>query len=92
VGRANTSGREEVLGKRGKMVNTVQNTVKKCVHMWVNEKMILLKLLQEPGESGMKENGWEDEFMYDIFDTFCNNLCKCLNVPPTSTKTKEKIK
>jgi hypothetical protein len=27
-----------------------------------------LKLFQESGEGGIKENGRGDEFMYDIFD------------------------
>jgi hypothetical protein len=33
------------------------------------QKGYLLKLLQELGEGGMKENGWGAEFMDDIFDT-----------------------
>jgi hypothetical protein len=32
------------------------------------EKLYLLKLSQERGEKGMKENGEGGEFKYDIFD------------------------
>jgi hypothetical protein len=42
-----------------------------------------LKLFQECW--GIKENGGEGEFKYDIFD---KNLCKCHNVPPPSTTIK----
>jgi hypothetical protein len=33
------------------------------------QKRYLLKLLQESGGGGMKENGRTGEFKYDIFDT-----------------------
>jgi hypothetical protein len=44
--RAGTSGRGEVMGKGGRRVNMVQ---KKSVHIYVNAKRYLLKLLQESG-------------------------------------------
>jgi hypothetical protein len=37
--------------------------------MYVNAKMILLKLFQKSGEGGMKESSGGVEFNYDIFDT-----------------------
>jgi hypothetical protein len=37
--------------------------------MCVNEKRDLLKLFQQWGKWGIKENGGEGEFNYGIFDT-----------------------
>jgi hypothetical protein len=44
-GRAGISEREEVLGKGGRRVNTVQ----KCVHMYVNGKMIPVETITGTG-------------------------------------------
>jgi hypothetical protein len=37
--------------------------------MYVNAKMIPVKLLQEWGERGIKGSGGEGELKYDVFDT-----------------------
>jgi hypothetical protein len=56
----------EVMGKGGRKVNTVQ----KCVHMYVNAKIILVQTIQRIGRGGgTKENSGGGEFKYDIFDT-----------------------
>jgi hypothetical protein len=62
--RAGTSRRGEVVGKGGWMVNTVQ----KCVHMYVNAKLIPVETIPGIGAEGIKSNR-RFEFKYDIFDT-----------------------
>jgi hypothetical protein len=42
---------------------------KKCVHMYVNAKMILVETTPGIRWGDLKENIWGGEFMYDIFDT-----------------------
>jgi hypothetical protein len=37
-------------------------------HMYVNAKIILLKLFQNSREEGIKESSGGGEFRYDIFD------------------------
>jgi hypothetical protein len=37
--------------------------------MYVNAKIIPLKLLKELGKEGVKESNGRGEFKYDIFDT-----------------------
>jgi hypothetical protein len=48
---------------------------KYCVHMYINEKMIPVETILGMTGGGIKENGWGDEFKYDIIRTF-------VNVPP----------
>jgi hypothetical protein len=45
---------------------------KKCVHMYVNEKM--LKLFQEWGDKGIRDNNEVGEFKCDISDTLLEFL------------------
>jgi hypothetical protein len=49
--------------------------VKKCIHMYVNAKMIPDETI--PGSVGgeIKENGEGGEFKYDICDN-CKNFCQ----------------
>jgi hypothetical protein len=54
-----------VVGKRDRMVNTVQN----CVHVSVNVKMIPVETVAWPGEGGIKEHGRRGKFKYDIVNT-----------------------
>jgi predicted metallopeptidase len=64
---------------------------KKCVHIYVNAKMIPVKRTSGIRGGGMKENGRRGEVMYDIL-IHCKNLCKCHIVLPPSTTIKEKKK
>jgi hypothetical protein len=48
VGGVGTSGKGEVAGKRGRKVNTVQ----KCVHIYVNAKMIPIETIPAMGAEG----------------------------------------
>jgi hypothetical protein len=83
-GRGGTSGKGELLRKGGRRVNTVQ----KCVHLYVNEKMIPAETTPGIwGEREMKEKGRGGEFIYVIH---CKNLCKCHNIPPPITMIKGK--
>jgi hypothetical protein len=61
---------------------------KYCVHMYVNGKMMPVKLFQEWGERKIKENDGGGEFKYSIL-IYCKNICKCHNVPPPSTTIKK---
>jgi hypothetical protein len=51
------------------------NLIYSCMNM---EKWDMLKLFQEWGEKGIKEDDGGGEFNYD----YCKNFCKCHNVPP----------
>jgi hypothetical protein len=59
-----TSGREEVAEKGGRSMNTVQ----KCVHMYVNVKMIPVKIVLRIREGGIKESSEGGELKNDTFD------------------------
>jgi hypothetical protein len=48
----------------------------------------MLKLFQEWGERGIKENSGGGEFKYLIY---CKNFYKCHNVSQPSTATKRKL-
>jgi hypothetical protein len=43
------------------------NAVQKCVHMYVNAKMIPVETVQGIGGGGIKESGGGGEFKYVIF-------------------------
>jgi hypothetical protein len=45
------------------------NMVQKCVHMYVNAKMISVETVPGIRGEGIKENYREGELIYDIFDT-----------------------
>jgi hypothetical protein len=53
--------------------------------MNVNGKKIPVETISQMGVGRIKENDGGGEFMYDIFDIYCMNLCKCYNVPLSST-------
>jgi hypothetical protein len=55
------------------------------------QKMIPIKTTPGMGEGRIKESDGGGEFKYDIFDTliYCQNFCKCHNVPPPSTTIKK---
>jgi hypothetical protein len=57
--------RGEVARKGGRRVNTMQ----KCVHVFVNAKMIPVETIPGMEEGDIKESGGGGEFKYDIFDT-----------------------
>jgi hypothetical protein len=71
-----TGGQKQVLhradswhqweGERDRRVNTVQ----KCVHMYVNARMIPAETVPGSGEQGIKESDRGGEFMCDIFHKF----------------------
>jgi hypothetical protein len=42
--------------------------VQKCIHIYVNAKMIPVETILETRVGGIKENGGESEFKCDIFD------------------------
>jgi hypothetical protein len=46
------------------------NTVKKCVYMYVNVKMIPTETFPGKGEGEIAESTGGGEFKYDIFNTF----------------------
>jgi galactitol-specific phosphotransferase system IIB component len=56
------------------------------------EKLYLLKLFQEWGKKGIKENGVCGEGVNSsmVYFIYCKNFCKYHNVPPPST-TIEKV-
>jgi hypothetical protein len=62
---------------------------KKCVHMYVNAKMILVETVP-----GIRERRWrrvvEGVYSSTMYLTHCKNLCKCHSVPPPSTIIKKK--
>jgi hypothetical protein len=64
-GRTGTSGKGDIMGKGVRRVNMVQ----KCVHMYVNAKMIPVKNTPGIGKGGKKEYDRGGEFIYDVFDT-----------------------
>jgi hypothetical protein len=68
------------MGKGHGRVNIVQML---CIHVY-NFKMILLKLFQEQGKDGIKENGGEVNSSMTYLIYF-KDFCKCHNVPPPST-------
>jgi hypothetical protein len=75
------SGEEDGTGgdgkrKGGKRVNTVQ----KCVHVYVNAKMITFETIP-----GIRGRG--DKRECDIFD--CENLCKAIMYPQHNNKGKK---
>jgi hypothetical protein len=51
--------------KGGRRVNMVQ----KCVHMYVNAKLLSVETSPRMGEGRIKDNTGGDKFKYDIFDT-----------------------
>jgi hypothetical protein len=54
------------VGEKGRRVNALQ----KCVHLYVNAKMIPVETTPVIRVGGrIKENSRGGEFMYDIFDT-----------------------
>jgi hypothetical protein len=71
-------------GRGGGMVKKGEYGANNHVHMSINgKKRYLLKLFQEWGQRGIKENGGEmNSSMIQL--THCKNLCKCHSVPPPS--------
>jgi hypothetical protein len=65
-GRDGTTGREEVVGKGGRRVNTYSA---KNIHMNVNAKKITVETVPGIKEGRIKERSGGGEFKYDIFDT-----------------------
>jgi hypothetical protein len=53
------------MGKGGRKVKMVQ----KCVHMYVNGKVIHVETTPAIWEGREKEEQWRGESKYDIFDT-----------------------
>jgi hypothetical protein len=62
---------------------------KKCVHMYVNAKMITIETIPGTGGEGINESGGgvNSSMIYLIHST---NLCKYHSVPPSSTTIREK--
>jgi hypothetical protein len=69
--------------ERGRRMNKVQ----KCVHMYVNAKMIPVGIVPGIGGGGIKETsgGVKSSIIYLMH---CKNPCKCHNISPTSTNNK----
>jgi hypothetical protein len=44
------------------------NIVHNCVHRYVNGRIISVETVPGMGGEGMRENGGEGDFKYDIFD------------------------
>jgi hypothetical protein len=57
---------------------------KQCIHKNVITKIIPVETVPRIRGEGMKESGGEGEYSM-IYLIHCKNLCKCHNVPPTST-------
>jgi hypothetical protein len=78
-----------VIGKEGRKVNMV----KKCVHIYVNVKMIPFEAIPGIKSGEGRINKWvEGVNSCMIYLIHGNNLCKCHNTLPPSTKIKGKKK
>jgi hypothetical protein len=64
-GKAGISGREEVMGKEGRRMNTVQ----KMSTLACKCKIIPVQTIIGISRRVIKENSGAGEFKYDIFDT-----------------------
>jgi hypothetical protein len=61
----------KVLGKGGRRVNVIQ----KCVHMYVNAKMIPTETVPGVGEGDKESRGGVNSRM--MYLKHCKSLCKC---------------
>jgi hypothetical protein len=63
-----------LVGEWGKAGNRErvrrENMVQKCVHMYVNAKMIPVETVPGISRREIKESNGGGEFKYEIFDTF----------------------
>jgi hypothetical protein len=79
-----TSGREEVVQTKGRKLNTLQ----KCIHKYINSKMISIETTPGMGGGKINESGGEVNSSM-IYFIHCKNFCKDRNVPPLSTTIKK---
>jgi hypothetical protein len=56
--------------------------------MYANGKMISVKTV--PGMGRMKKNSGEGMNSSTKYLIYCKNFCKCHNIPPPSTRKKER--